>query len=76
MDQYLRVDYPNRRKVWVDGTPAGWTNRLLQLETGHHVIGLNPQRPDFTPECHEIHLSGTRADAPLVLHFRPREETP
>lgn len=69
MDQYLKVLFPTRRHVWIDGAPAGWTNRVFQVETGHHVVTLNPSHPNFAPDRHDVLVIGTLPGTPMIVEF-------
>lgn len=73
MDQYLKVVFPTRRLVWIDGVATAWTNRVFQLETGHHVVTLSPTHPNFQPEQFDLLVTGTRPDAPLILEFTRKD---
>jgi len=69
MDQYLKVVFPTRRLVWIDGVASAWTNRVFQIETGHHTIALGSRKPNFSPESYELLVTGTLPSAPMVLEF-------
>jgi len=74
-DQYVRVTFPTRRKVWVDERPTGFTNRVFQLETGTHVFHLG-EPPDYTPEQQEVLVTGTIPGEPMVIAFQPLAADP
>jgi hypothetical protein len=76
MDQYMKVVFPTRRHVWIDGRAAAWTNRVFQIEAGHHWVSLNPERANFRPDYHEINVTGTLPTDPLVLEFTQKADQP
>lgn len=65
----MKVVFPTRRHVWIDGRPAAWTNRIFQVEAGHHRVSLNPGRANFQPDHHEVNVKGTLPTEPLVVEF-------
>lgn len=69
MDQYMKVVFPTRRHVWIDGRPAAWTNRVFQVEAGHHWVSLNPANANFEPAQHVVNVTGTLPTDPLVIEF-------
>ena len=69
MDQYIKVIFPTRRKVWVDGTPAGFTNRVFQVEGGNHTITLGQSKKNFSPEEQNVNVRGTMPSEPLIITF-------
>ncbi|PMR67086.1 hypothetical protein [Halomonas heilongjiangensis] len=73
MDQYLKVVFPTRRLVWIDGVAAAWTNRVFQVETGHHIVTLGPSMKNFEPDHFDLHVTGTLPTAPLIIEFTRRD---
>lgn len=69
MDQYIKVIFPTRRKVWVDGNEAGLTNKVFQVEAGHHTITLGQSKKNYTPEQHNVNVTGTMPTEPLRIEF-------
>ena len=67
-DQYVKVVFPTRRKVWVDDRLTGFTNKPFQLETGHHVFHLG-EPVDYRPERREVLVTGTLPDEPMIIEF-------
>lgn len=73
MDEYIKVLFPVRRKVWVDGNPAGFTNKVFQIETGNHTITLGSSNKDYSPEQQEINVTGTVPTEPKIIQFILKE---
>jgi hypothetical protein len=40
MDEFVKVTFPRRRQVYVDGKPSGFTNDIIQVQTGTHTFDL------------------------------------
>jgi len=68
MDEYVKVTFPTRRQVWVDGKPAGFTNKIFQVETGNHVFDLGPKK-NYKPERQERAVQGTMPEEPMIVAF-------
>lgn len=68
MDEFVKVTYPTRRKVWVDGEEAGYTNKVFQVETGHHRFDLGPRR-NYKPSKRDVRVAGTIAAEPMIIAF-------
>lgn len=69
MDEYVRVGFPTKRKVRVDGQSAGFTNKVLQVETGRHTFDLGKKK-NYNPDKIERDVQGTRPSHPLELSFK------
>lgn len=69
VDQYIKVIFPTRRKVWVDGNEAGLTNKVFRVETGHHTITLGQSKKNYTPERQDVILTGTTPTESLIIIF-------
>ena len=66
--EYLRVNFPVVRAVFVDGDECGRTNQLIRLDPGTHLIDLGDP-PDYRPREQRHLVQGTTADRPLVVDF-------
>ena len=66
--EYLLVKFDERRGVLVDNVKEGFTNEVIELETGTHTISLIEPN-DFTPELREIILRRTTSTRPKVIRF-------
>ena len=72
MDEYVKVTFPTRRKVRVDGRSAGFTNKVFQVETGQHTFDLGPKK-NYSPKKREVNVIGTIPTEPMVIKFTRRE---
>ncbi len=73
MDEYVKVIFTTRRKVWVDGNPAGFTNKVFQVETGQHKFDLGPEK-NYTPGEQIIDVVGTTPVDPMIINFTSEED--
>lgn len=64
------MEYPERRRVYVDGEPCGWTNRIIKADAGTHEIHLD-QPTDHLPARVVLTLTDTTWNAPEAVTFRP-----
>lgn len=68
MEEFVKVTFPTRRKVRVDGEPAGFTNKVFQVDTGHHTFDLGPKK-NYSPEEQDVNVIGTIPTEPMVISF-------
>ncbi len=68
MDEYVRVTFSTRRKVRVDGQPAGFTNKVFQVGAGHHTFDLGPKQ-NYSPNKRDVTVIGTIPPEPMVISF-------
>lgn len=68
MDEYVKVTFPTRRRVRVDGSPSGYTNKVFQVETGHHTFDLGPKK-NYSPEEQTRNVTGTIPPQPMIIPF-------
>jgi len=73
--EYVRVDYPQERDVYIDGQLAGKTNQPLMVEEGHHVFDLGGPH-DYTPASQEVLVQNTTLIDPQVVEFSPTAPGP
>jgi hypothetical protein len=66
--EYLLVRFDQRRRVVVNGLRNGFTNSILQLESGSYEITLEPP-PDFSPLSQSVRLQNTAAMDPYQVTF-------
>jgi hypothetical protein len=70
--EYLRVDYPRKRRVMIGGEPGGLTNDVIELEGGSYTVELSPP-PNYTPASRRVTLANTSVLDPKVIRFEPEE---
>ena len=70
--EFLKVVFPGRREVVIDGVNSGqFTGDIIELEAGHHLISLEGE-PDFVPEQQEIRIEGTSVLDPKEVTFEKK----
>ena len=69
MVQYVKVTFPSYRKVWIDGSPVGFTNDILEVEAGLRCISLGPNSKNYVPDRYQVNVNGTAESEPLVMIF-------
>lgn len=67
-DEYIKVIFPTKRLAWVDDEKAGYTNRVFQIETGHHTFTLGPYK-NYIPEEQKHNVTGTMPNKPMIIVF-------
>lgn len=67
-NQYLRVEYDRRRRVFIDGTHSGFTNKRLRVEEGPHQVDLG-EPCNYEPAAWDIDIHGTSIGRPMELVF-------
>ncbi len=70
MDEFVKVTFPGRRQVYVDGNPTGLTNDVIQVQTGTHTFDLGTPR-NYQPSSQTVRVTGTLAPQPMDIEFRP-----
>lgn len=69
MDEFVKVTFPGRRQVYVDGNPAGFTNDVIQVQTGTHTFNLGAPR-NYLPFSKTVRVTGTLAPLPMIIAFQ------
>jgi hypothetical protein len=71
--EYVKITYLIDRKVRIDGQVAGFTNRTLMVERGHHKFDLGDPA-DYSPRFVDRDVQQTTGLSPLIIDvFRPVE---
>jgi len=66
--EYLIVHFPRRRRVKIDDEFNGYTEELIEVEEGRHVVSLGPPY-NFTPDDRTIILKDTSEVEPREITF-------
>ena len=69
MDEYVKVIFPTRRQVRVDGEAGGYTNKIFQVETGSHAFDLGPKM-NYKPRQQTRMVKGTLPEEPMIIVFK------
>ena len=70
MDEFVKVTFPGRRQMYVDGKPCGFTNDVIQVQTGTHTFDLGAPR-NYQPSSQTVRVTGTLAPQPMIIAFKP-----
>ena len=66
--EYLRVNFPIVRPVYIDGDECGKTNMVIRIDPGTHVIHLGDPI-DYRPSEQRHRVRDTTPERPLVVDF-------
>jgi hypothetical protein len=66
--EFVKVRYWRDRKVIIDGTEVGFTNRLLAVGEGRHRFELSPPK-NYVPTEQIKVVSNTTRPRPLEVVF-------
>jgi preprotein translocase subunit SecE len=70
MDEFVKVTFPGRRQVYVNRKPCGFTNDVIQVQTGTHTFDLGAP-PNYRPSSQTVKVTGTLAPLPKIIEFQP-----
>lgn len=73
--EYVKVTYPVKRSVHVDGELTGDTDEILRMEAGTHVFDLGSPL-DYEPASREIVVTGTTVLLPMEVVFAKKGGQP
>lgn len=68
--EYILVEYPDVRTVYIDGEDNGSTGDILRVEEGTHTINLGDPR-DYAPKWRRPVVTDTSARHPMIIEFEP-----
>lgn len=70
--EYVIVNFPTRRIVYIDAEKSGYTNEVLRIESGTHDVDLGP-RANYEPELQEVSVEGTTVLQPMQITFTRKD---
>jgi len=70
MVEFVRVTFPVRRQVFMDGQPMGNTGDPLTVQPGFHDFDLGSP-PDYVPPTQTVDVINTTPPLPLLVDFLP-----
>ena len=70
--EYIIVNYPETRTVFIDGEDNGETGKRLRVEEGTHTINLGDPR-DYRPKWRRPTVTDTTTVHPMVIEFEPND---
>ena len=68
--EFVVVEFPQIRRVFIDDAPQGMTGQRQAVQEGHHVFDLG-EPVDYTPARQEVLVSGTSVPNPMSIVFFP-----
>jgi hypothetical protein len=66
--EYVKVTFPTKRPVYIDGEPNGDTNEVLRVDAGRHRFGLGSPA-NYQPVSRTVMVKETTVLEPLVIAF-------
>ena len=69
--EYVKVNYPTTRLVYIDEVENGYTNDVLRIDAGTHVFRLG-KLANYRPASRTVTVQGTTALEPLEIAFYPK----
>ncbi|MDW2170142.1 PEGA domain-containing protein [Vibrio sp. 1567] len=66
--EYVIVNYPYIRDVYIDGVQNGQTNDVLYIDAGTHTFDLGCP-VDYTPVEQDVTVYGTSVLTPMEITF-------
>ncbi|HHF0557990.1 TPA: hypothetical protein ACPHT1_002073 [Vibrio antiquarius] len=66
--EYVIVNYPDIRDVYIDGEQNGQTNDVLYIDAGTHTFDLGTP-VDYTPVELDVVVSSTSVLTPMEITF-------
>ena len=69
MNEFVLVTFFADTAVNVDGTPTGFTNKKMIVETGTHTFDLG-NRTDYTPKSITKTVVGSSIEDPFTVQFK------
>jgi hypothetical protein len=70
--EYIIVNFPTDRFVFIDGEKGGRTNEVLRIEAGTHEFDLGSPE-DYDPELQEVVVEETTVLQPLEIVFSRKD---
>lgn len=71
--EYVIVNYPTNRNVFIDGEKNGRTNESLRVEAGTHIFDIGPLK-NYKPGSRKVTVSDTSVLKPKKITFSKIEE--
>ena len=71
--EHVKVTFPTRRLVYIDGEENGSTNEVLRVEAGTHVFELG-NLANYRPASRTVTVQDTTVLEPLKIAFYRKDE--
>ena len=66
--EHVKVTFPTRRLVYIDGEQNGYTNEVLRVDAGTHLFDLGHVR-NYQPASRTVRVKDTTVLEPLEIAF-------
>jgi hypothetical protein len=70
--EYVRVTFPTRRRVYIDGEENGFTNKVLRIDAGTHLFDLG-KADNYRPRSRKVMVRDTTVGRPKKVGFRRKK---
>lgn len=71
--EYVKVTFPTKRLVYIDGEENGYTNDVLRVDAGTHIFELG-DLANYRPASRKVLVQDTTVLEPLEIAFYRKEE--
>ena len=71
--EFVQINSPEDRPVYVDGQVNGKTNTIIRVDAGTHRFDLGEPH-DYTPPFYQERVENTSVLDPLILNFTPKSD--
>jgi hypothetical protein len=71
--EYVTVTFPTRRLVYIDGEQNGYTNDVLRVDAGTHIVELG-NLYNFRPSFRKVLVVDTTVLEPLEIPFHRKDD--
>ena len=66
-DEFVEIEFTEKRKVYVDGRHNGYTNKILRIAEGEYTFSIEGE--DFSPSQVTKYIEDTTALKPEKIKF-------
>jgi hypothetical protein len=71
--EYVKVTFPTRRLVYIDGEQNGYTNDVLRIDAGTHLFELG-NLYNYAPDSQKVLVQDTTLLTPMEVAFLRKED--
>lgn len=70
--EHVKVMFPTRRLVYIDGEQNGYTNEVLRVDAGTHLFDLGHVR-NYQPASRKVRVTDTTVLEPREIAFTKKD---
>jgi hypothetical protein len=70
--EHVKVTFPTRRFVYIDGEQNGYTNEVLRVDAGTHLFDLGNVR-NYQPASRKVMVKDTTVLEPREIAFTKKD---